>query len=381
MINILFLVICLVTITIGHKDNGMPNGLKEEDLELERQLNILNKSPIKSIHIKSGYIVDCVDINKQPAFDHPLLKNHKLQRKPNFEKNIFQNSSIKPKFILEKFRCPQETVPIRRTTKNDLIQGKLLFNGQNITQNGAINLFARIYLSIAGSPYYGVSGSTSIWNPKVYKGQSSAASLYVRRGGGNDLNKISLGWHAFPELYNDDQTHLFVFWTSGKNGCFNMLCKGFIQVDKSYTFGARISRTSTYGGQIIEAPLQISQDKVGNWWLRVMNKDIGYFPAALFSSLNGAEEVGFGGYTVTPAGTSSPTMGSGHKPDSNFTHATYFRFVNYLDKIGNHFDPKEFMVESYNDAPNCYGITNYENKKRKQGYSLQFGGPGGKCNT
>ncbi|XP_058725650.1 protein neprosin-like [Vicia villosa] len=385
MINILFLVMCLVTISIGHKDNGMSSGLKEEDFELERQLNILNKSPIKSIHTKSGYIVDCVDINKQPAFDHPLLKNHKLQRKPIFEKNIteksFQNSPIKPKLVLEKFRCPQETVPIRRTTKNDLIQEKLLFNAQNVTQNGAINHFARVYLTIRGSPYYGVSGTTSVWSPKVYKGQSSAGSLYVRRGGGNDLNKISVGWHAFPELYNDDQTHLFLFWTSGKKGCFNMLCNGFIQVDKSYTFGARVSKTSTYGGEIIEVPLQISQDKVGNWWLRVMNKDIGYFPAALFSSLNGAEEVGFGGYTVTPMGTNNPTMGSGHKPDSDFTHASYFRFVKYLNIVGNHFDPIPSIVDTYNDAPNCYGITNYEDKKRNQGYSLQFGGPGGKCNT
>ncbi|CAL0307646.1 unnamed protein product [Lupinus luteus] len=26
-----------------------------------------------------GYIVDCIDINNQPPFDHPLLKNHRLQ--------------------------------------------------------------------------------------------------------------------------------------------------------------------------------------------------------------------------------------------------------------------------------------------------------------
>ena len=26
-----------------------------------------------------GDIIDCVDINKQPAFDHPLLKNHTIQ--------------------------------------------------------------------------------------------------------------------------------------------------------------------------------------------------------------------------------------------------------------------------------------------------------------
>lgn len=28
---------------------------------------------------EDGDIIDCVDINKQPAFDHPLLKNHKIQ--------------------------------------------------------------------------------------------------------------------------------------------------------------------------------------------------------------------------------------------------------------------------------------------------------------
>ncbi|KAJ0883806.1 putative neprosin activation peptide [Helianthus annuus] len=29
--------------------------------------------------VKDGDIVDCVDIYKQPAFDHPLLKNHTIQ--------------------------------------------------------------------------------------------------------------------------------------------------------------------------------------------------------------------------------------------------------------------------------------------------------------
>ena len=50
MIHILLLVMCLVTIITGHRDHGMQSGLKE-DLELERQLNILNKPPIKSIHV------------------------------------------------------------------------------------------------------------------------------------------------------------------------------------------------------------------------------------------------------------------------------------------------------------------------------------------
>ncbi|CAI8587488.1 unnamed protein product [Vicia faba] len=262
MIHILLLVMCLVTIITGHRDHGMHSGLKE-DLELERQLNILNKPPIKSIHTKSGYIIDCVDINKQPAFNHPLLKNHKLQRKPIFERNISetrdQNSRIKSKFIFEKVRCPEETVHIRRTTKNDLIQTKSLFNIHNQTQNESLNHFARVYLSRIGAPYYGVNGTTSVWNPNVYKGQSSASHLYVKRGEGDNIDKISIGWHVFSELYNDNQTHLYLFWMSSKNGCFNMLCKGFIQVDRSYTFGARISVTSIFGGTIMETPLQIAQ--------------------------------------------------------------------------------------------------------------------------
>ncbi|KAI5440796.1 hypothetical protein KIW84_010316 [Lathyrus oleraceus] len=299
----------------------MQSELKDEDLELERQLNILNKSPIKSFHIKSGYIVDCIDINKQPAFDNPLLKNHKLQRKPLFERNIterrIQNSSKKSRFILEKVRCPQGTVPIRRTTKNDLIQGKYLFNAENLTQNSALNHFSRLNIKYVSTLYYGVSGTTSVWNPKVYKGQSSSGNLYVLNGEGDNLNKISIGWH----------------------------------------------------------------DNIGNWWLKVRDKDIGYFPAALFSNLFEANEVGWGGYTVTPAGTTSPAMGSGYYPDEDITHASYFKFLKYLNIFREHHDPYPFMIYSSNDAPKCYGLANYEDKRKDLGFFFQFGGPGGNCRS
>ncbi|KAL5100673.1 hypothetical protein RYX36_005000 [Vicia faba] len=271
MIQILLLVMCLVATITGHRDHGMQSVLKE-DLELERQLNILNKPPIKSIHTMSGYIVDCVDINKQPAFDHPLLKNHKLQRKPIFERNIseirVQNLPIKSISIFEKVRCPERTVPIWRTTKNDLIKK---------------NLYSMLIIYLKMDPL--------------------------------------------------------------------------------------IIKVLKYCGV---------RDKGGNWWLKVLNKDVGYFPAALFSSFNGAGQVEFGGYTVTPAGTDSPTMGSGHKPDGDFTHASYFRFVKHLNIVQEPDDPLPFMVEIDNDAPNCYGVTNYEGKKRHMEYSLQFGRPGGK---
>ncbi|KAH0977327.1 hypothetical protein GBA52_027046 [Prunus armeniaca] len=53
----------------------------EEALELERELQSLNKPPVKTIQL-DGDIIDCADINHQPALDHPLLKNHKIQLRP-----------------------------------------------------------------------------------------------------------------------------------------------------------------------------------------------------------------------------------------------------------------------------------------------------------
>ncbi|TXG46641.1 hypothetical protein EZV62_027863 [Acer yangbiense] len=47
---------------------------------LDRKLKLLNKPAVKSIKSEDGDIIDCVDINKQPAFDHPALRNHKIQK-------------------------------------------------------------------------------------------------------------------------------------------------------------------------------------------------------------------------------------------------------------------------------------------------------------
>jgi hypothetical protein len=44
-----------------------------------------------------------------------------------------------------------------------------------------------------------------------------------------------------------------------KTGCYNMLCSGFVQTDQSYHLGGRVTKTSTYGGEMIEMPISIYQ--------------------------------------------------------------------------------------------------------------------------
>ncbi|KAJ6314763.1 hypothetical protein OIU78_018280 [Salix suchowensis] len=51
---------------------------------VRHRLKRLNKPPVKTIKSPDGDIIDCVDIAHQPAFDHPLVRNHTIQMRPSF---------------------------------------------------------------------------------------------------------------------------------------------------------------------------------------------------------------------------------------------------------------------------------------------------------
>ncbi|XWS64785.1 hypothetical protein CRYUN_Cryun05aG0033600 [Craigia yunnanensis] len=49
---------------------------------IQKHLEKINKLTLMTIKSPDGDIIDCVHKRKQPALDHPLLKNHKIQRVP-----------------------------------------------------------------------------------------------------------------------------------------------------------------------------------------------------------------------------------------------------------------------------------------------------------
>lgn len=113
-----------------------------------------------------GDIIDCVPRHKQPAFDHPLLKNHKLQvihiyvvllifpfsidlvklilfwllqrvapRRPRFEgerspRNYSASDASRRAWqTWHHFgHCPKGTVPIRGSSVDDVLRAKSLFH-------------------------------------------------------------------------------------------------------------------------------------------------------------------------------------------------------------------------------------------------------------
>ncbi|XP_017406518.1 uncharacterized protein LOC108319780 isoform X2 [Vigna angularis] len=322
MINILLFVLYLLISHVDYEVDGIRTTIKE-DMELEKQFKLLNKSPIKTINTEFGDIIDCIDIFKQPALDHPLLKDHKLQ-------------------------------------------------------------LAEVSIPSLFGPYYGISGRNAIYNPQVHtKSQISMSHLWIQNGPTKFTNKISAGWHVVPQLYGDYSTRFYTSWTTDnfkKTGCYNILCAGFVQTSKEIYLGAPLGQPSVYGGPTYDFSQSISQDPVTkNWWIHVKRKFIGYFPAKLFTNMSSANEVGWGGRTRTASGTLSPQMGSGHLPDGNCSHSGYFRKVTIEGVKRIPYGPEIFQASSFTDKPNCFGVKYFGFLGPKFGNLIQFGGPGGNC--
>ncbi|OWM85310.1 hypothetical protein CDL15_Pgr028097 [Punica granatum] len=229
---------------------------EEEDLALERQIQAINKPAIRSFKTSYGATIDCVNIYKQLAFDHPLLKNHTIQMKPeHVPEGDMRKTRRMASLYLGGQRCPKGTVPIVRATKEDLLMAKYIPrhpgshmeteyspNSDDIPgQHSAMFEFRR--------PTRGAKASISNWNPAVSSEQFSLAKISVVAASGADLNNVQAGWMSYDSLY-PDSTRLFIYWTADgyqKTGCYNLLCPGFIQVSSTLPIGSPV-QSSQYGG-------------------------------------------------------------------------------------------------------------------------------------
>ncbi|KAL5704117.1 hypothetical protein ACHQM5_022590 [Ranunculus cassubicifolius] len=208
---------------------------REEDLELDQQLKILNRPAVKSFKTANGDIFDCVKIHKQPSLYHPLLEGHSIQRASDADRGRLLGRITKGSPLPDfKVNCPNNTVPIRRTSKTELMRAKSFHEKHadsvdfDATLQGEKDHFLenKIKISTGQQNYFyagidtkvdpktlkaikrGVYSSVSVHNPQINSGQWSAAIISVRRG----FDFIRVGWMVNPGLYGDKRTHLFTQW-------------------------------------------------------------------------------------------------------------------------------------------------------------------------
>ncbi|XP_016567415.1 uncharacterized protein LOC107865728 isoform X2 [Capsicum annuum] len=374
-----------------------------EDLELERQLKLLNKPAIKTIKGRYGDIYDCVDFYEQPAFDHPLLKNHYFHPEmkptlPNLVRDDTSSDINRPFNIrLKGGGCPTGTVPIRRTTKDDLIrQGFLsqirgaddlspdgddikfsITDGTNATRFRGYVRYAIVRIpENSTNKIAGAGAILSVHNPQnLSDHQFSAGYIKVQ----NDNDSIQAGWIVNPHDYGDAHTRMYTYFKSGKTACFNIRCPGFVQINTGVALDGQLT-PSTYGGPVQELPLYIARDtSSGDWWLLVESNNIkvGFWPSKLFANLGGfATGAEYGGVVHSSRGVPEPSMGSGYFPSGDLKKDAYLRNSTYLNENNQAKSLNDIFAELYATSPSLYRVYQYPDSKPENGALVIYGGPG-----
>ncbi|TVU06120.1 hypothetical protein EJB05_49313 [Eragrostis curvula] len=326
-------VVVLAYLLLG-SDGARRPLLSEED---DTALDMLYKSYAKTFKDKYGVIFDCVDMYKQPALDHPLLKNHKLQVLPSSS-----TAGAPVPFGLQE-SCPDGTVPVRRYVKRDKAYTQI--SGQH---------FAQLLIeSEEGSQFQEASATIEVDTLIISAGQvSSAQILLVNEGISGRLIVIQAGWAA-----DDHNT----------TGCRNMDCPGFVLLSQTKTPGM-VLPTGT-------ASVSISKDtQTGNWFVFLDQEIVGYFPKEIINNMSGATNVQMGGITYAPPGQGSPPMGTGVAPmlGKKNLASQFVQIVVKGAKIA------KYWVDKDVSNPDIYNIVmTSASSTGPQGVSFQYGGPGG----
>ncbi|XP_049362038.1 uncharacterized protein LOC125826740 [Solanum verrucosum] len=395
------LVLCLFLSYNGVK--GKKELSELEDMELEKQLKLLNKPAIKTVKTKYGDTYDCVDFYKQHAFDHPLLKNHNFhpEMKPTFsmiKQNSYDSTASRLPTIWSKDGgCPSGTVPVKRITKNDLIRQRDLpppepanfeneFVGNNnnseqkassMPSNGYKRAIVRTPKELT-TKFTGAGMATSLYNPHVEGKQISACRIRIENGS----EILQVGWRVDPTLYGDNLTRLFIHRQVGETQCFNTLCPGFVQVNTNLPIESSFEHISQRGVKAWEIAMYIYKDQAyGHWWLLLGDKyeSIGYWPNNMFVELaQFATKIEWGGSVYNPPGVPEPPMGSSYLPIGNSTFDAYCKSIAYSNEEGN-----SVLLQNvywYSDDLSAYKVL-FKNLVEDTNNFLYvlYGGPGNKA--
>ncbi|CAN0878091.1 hypothetical protein LINGRAHAP2_LOCUS12283, partial [Linum grandiflorum] len=331
--------------------------------------------------------IDCVNIYKQPAFSHPLLKNHTLQLKPSSyptgsKSRVSPNSTEHIQMWHRNGEyCPKGTVAILRSSTTDIPPKNAydLRASNNANLNSVqVHHSELATVSFTGSYLYGINADMSVWNPKIKPNESSSSQIWLTNGGGPELEAIEAGW-----MVTSSKPHpaLFVYWTAdgyGASGCYNLECSGFVQTSSKLAIGAFINPVSIYDGEQSAVSFKIYKDfKTGHWWLNVLGADVGYWPVGLFAKLKtSAQLLMWGGKVVNtnPLGIHTSTqMGSGHFPSEGYRKAAWFKNLEYIDESGVFRYAADISSEA--TRPGCYDVQ-VPKWDKELGASFLYGGPG-----
>ncbi|KEH39952.1 uncharacterized protein [Medicago truncatula] len=407
----MLLVLCITVYGTNNDDSFS----RQKVLEVEKKLQHLRKHSLKTIKSEDGDIIDCIDIKKQPAFDHPALKNHKIQMAPSYnsvKKDTTVSTSNKTKSAMMKERdeksyvkltsqqvwqksgsCPKGTIPVRRIRKRELLKAPSIDEfgrkkpsfrkvNQNVDSFVLLTNHSKAMLFATAFRFVGGKGDIQVCYPFVEKDDEySTAQVSLVTGSYDNYELVESGWAVNPSVYGDRNTRLFVYWTadgSKNTGCFDLTCPGFIQTSNEIALGAAIYPIPIPGGLPYQITIYVYKDPyTNNWWVQYGDKtNIGYWPSELFTTIiYNADAVEWGGevYSTTVGHTphTKTQMGNGQFGSVPWVPSSILR-MRIHDNSATLKIPD--FVDHYSDEYNCYDV--FYNADYVEDPELYYGGPG-----
>ncbi|KAI4311742.1 hypothetical protein MLD38_036616 [Melastoma candidum] len=386
------LCLMLVLSCIGGRGGGRVYCLSlEEDRELEEEYARLKKPAVKTIKMDYGDVYDCVDFYDQPAFDHPLLKDHKHEYHQTMKPSSYPKREIFPQedeksgwrqTSMRRVDCPIGTVPIRRTTKEEFITAKMQakararINGSNTEGRHGLHVAIMRTKAVTGKRYNGGGGWMTVEDvPKTNDKQYSSAQMKIQR----NADTIQVGWMVNPSLYEDKRPRGFIFQQTTMGACLNLMCPGFILARSDMPVDGLMESVSHYGGPLYYIKYYIYRDKAkGAWYLEVGPKNviIGFWPQALFTGLSDrADYLDWGGEVFSPPSIPGPPMGRGRFPIGNIQWDASFKDIVTINETGD--TVVASYTDAYSDVIKRYWLIDHGVVKAPYFHTFTYGGPGG----
>ncbi|GAB4824834.1 hypothetical protein Ancab_007704 [Ancistrocladus abbreviatus] len=359
---------------------------------IQRKLAKKPKGTVKTLKGDKGDVIDCVDIYKQPAFDHPLLQNHTLQIAPSSHKyGAPRDNAILDSLFDISWRknggCPEGSVPIVRNVLSDrpIIRKNISSGIQTSGHQHAVIFFLNGEATMQGG-----RATITQWDPYLAQPEDfSLSQIWIMAGQDGTTNRqtIEAGWQKHPHRTGFNGSTFFVYWTAdgyNSTGCYDLRCAGWVLTCSQYSPGMQL-QSSTYGGQPIELAMDIERDQsTGNWWLYLWGTPIGYWPPSIYKGgalTNGSATISWGGEIYDSSGSegfnTSTQMGSGHFATEGYRRASYVRDIVYTAHNGTSYAIPQDKLDPVASAPNCYDYQ-FQQGCAGQVY-FYYGGPG--CGT
>nr|TKW19597.1 hypothetical protein SEVIR_4G030800v2 [Setaria viridis] len=375
----------------------------------------------KTIESDDGDVIDCVDVYQQPAFKHVLPGTEVLRPEPERSMRAMAAAASLSDHTQERQptwrkhgSCPPGTVAIRRDSPHarpEVARRASPFRrpagaGSSSMQPQLPELYmdnmkGKVEVAAAyacNQAYLGARATVPYWKVDVHPDELSMNYLLVGHTLDNRFrpfpggqpppvlnNQIAVGLVAWPALYGDSLSRLFVYYSNDggvNNNCFNLDCAGFHLYPSSYALGSSVSNAdSQVGGERYGVPVGIHRDPTGEIWVvTVSDHPIGYYPETVFdTTFPEAFYVEMGGrvldtrpggnHTSTPMGNGIPSCaGSRFAATIMDYHAVGYTGVLVNDKAD----------RTVTTTPSCYGAKPLgPDPTRANGYNVAYGGPGG----